>query len=159
MKYLWIIRHGKSADGHKDHERTLNARGLTDGQMMQAWYASQTHAASWIWSSSAVRARTTAGFVAEGFGGQILQESDLYLSAPETILGVLSSTPDTENCAAVVAHNPGLTYLTNLLGGSHITDNLVTFGSVLFCADIKSWRDLRFGNCEMITYATPKNLA
>ena len=125
---------------------------------MQAWYAKQTHQASWIWSSSAVRARTTAAFVADGFSGQIIEEPDLYLSAPETLLSFLASTPDDEGCAAVVAHNPGLTYLVNLLSQNPVTDNLVTFGSVLFRSDIDSWQDLRFGNCEMVTYAVPKNL-
>ncbi len=159
MRHLWIIRHGKSAEGGHDHARPLNQRGLRDGPHMQAWYAAQPIKASWVWSSTATRAVMTAEFVAAGFEAALVQEDNLYLSSPETLLAQLRSTPDTEPCAAVVAHNPGLTYLVNLLGGEHITDNLVTFGSALFAAPIDSWVDLREGSCDLLTLMTPKSLA
>ena len=158
MRYIWVIRHGKSADGASDHSRPLNPRGLSDGPRMQDWYATQQHKASWVWTSDATRAQMTAEFVGQGFDATVVAAPDLYLSAPETLLDQLRSTPDTETCAAVVAHNPGLTYLVNLLGGDLVTDNLVTFGSVLFAAPIDSWTELRPGNCELVTQVTPKTL-
>ena len=158
MRHLWIIRHGKSADGSPDHDRPLNHRGLHDGPNMQAWYARQEHRASWIWASSARRAQMTAEFVGQGFNAPVIDAPDLYLPSPETLLDQLRSTPDTEPCAAVVAHNPGLTYLVNLLSGDWVIDNLVTFGSALFAAPIESWTELRPGNCELLTLVSPKTL-
>ena len=158
MRYLWIIRHAKSADGSHDHARELNPRGMADGPKMQAWYQNQTHQASWIWSSDATRAKQTAQFVAHGFDGEVVYAPELYLASPDTILDQLQGTPSAEVCAAVVAHNPGLTYLVNLLCGETITDNLPTFGSVLLKAPIQDWHELSYGQCEVQQFMAPRLL-
>ena len=157
MRYLWIIRHAKSADGSQDHARGLNARGEADGKRMQAWYSAQTNQAAWIWSSNAKRAMLTANFVARGFGGQVIPNPELYLAGPEAVLDCLRTTPKGVDVVAVVAHNPGLTHCVNLLGPDHITDNLVTFGSVLFRTK-SAWQDLQLGQCELISQISPKQI-
>jgi phosphohistidine phosphatase len=131
---LWLIRHAKSewkSAAVTDFERPLDARGERDGACMAAWLARQSDPASWIWSSDAVRASSTAGFVADGFisaGARVVEDHRLYDAGPERLLEVIRETPPQVTSAAVVAHNPGMTVLVNLLAGRNVTDDLPTFG-------------------------------
>lgn len=160
---LWLIRHAKS-DWHSgaatDFERPLNERGERDGPRMAAWLASQDHPASWIWSSDAVRALATARFVAQGFaaaGARIVEEHGLYNAVPETILDVIRSTPPEVTSVALVAHNPGMTEVLNLLTGAQVTDNLPTFG--LARLDVPgAWPDVSFDTLELEVLMKPKAL-
>jgi phosphohistidine phosphatase len=160
MRYIWVIRHGKSADaqpGQRDHERPLNKRGERDGKAMQAWLAQQEHCAQWVWSSTAVRAKLTAAYVTGAFNATFVEEASLYLSSAEQVLSCLRATPADVNSVAVVAHNPGLTHLVNLLGNQRVTDNLVTFGTALFSTQA-NWADLSFGCAQLLQLQTPKLL-
>jgi len=160
---LWVIRHAKSdwsTPGQTDFERALNDRGRRDGPRMAAWLAVQSEPASWVWSSEAVRARSTAAFVMEGFRKakpELLLDHRLYLAAPHAILDVLRETPATVTSTALVAHNPGLTELVNLLAGKTVLDNLPTFGVAAF--DVSgAWVDLRPGTGRLLALMSPKRL-
>ena len=165
MRYIWIIRHGKSAwgdPGETDHDRPLNKRGERNGGAMQAWFANQDHPAQWVWSSSAVRAKLTAAYVTAGFNATFAEEPSLYLASAETALDCLRATPADVESVALVAHNPGLTYLVNRLGEDYVTDNLVTFGTALFEVEDAtpdwSWADLGFGGARLVSLHTPKTI-
>lgn len=131
---LWIIRHAKSSwaePSQHDFDRGLNARGRRDGNKMMAWLAKQQHPPTWLWTSDATRALTTTEYVQQGFGlsdDQVQTTHELYHASPEDAVGVLQQTDQRHACVALVAHNPGLTYLVNLLVGQNVTDNLPTFG-------------------------------
>ncbi|MFU8815773.1 MAG: SixA phosphatase family protein [Pseudomonadales bacterium] len=158
---LWLIRHAKSdwnSAARSDFQRPLNRRGERDGPRMAAWLATQSDPARWIWSSDAVRARATARFVADGFAGaQVIEEHRLYDAAPEQLLEVIRETPEDITAAAVVAHNPGMTYLVNLLTGADVTANLPTFGVARL--EVPSpWRELRFGCGVLEILTSPKTL-
>jgi phosphohistidine phosphatase len=140
-----------------DHERPLNDRGARNGEAMQEWYSHHTHPAEWIWCSSARRARQTAKYVSRGFDAQIVEEPELYLASAEVLLGCLQMTPPHVSSVAIVAHNPGLTHLVNLLGHKPITDNLVTFGSALFGTHT-DWPSLHFGCAKLVSLQTPKSI-
>ena len=160
MNYIWIIRHGKSADGklgQSDHDRPLNKRGERDGVAMRAWLAIQDHPAAWVWSSSAVRAKLTAAYVTSGFNATFVEEPGLYLASPESVLSCLQSTPGDVTSVALVAHNPGLTQVVNQLGASPVTQNLVTFGTALF-ATPQPWSELTFGSAELLSLHSPKTI-
>jgi len=160
-RYIWVIRHGKSAQGEpgqSDHDRPLNKRGERDGEAMRAWLSNQAHGAEWVWSSSAVRAKLTASYVTAGFNATLVEDAGLYLASAERALACLKTTPADIRSIAVVAHNPGLTHLANLLGQTPVTDNLVTWGTAVFSTDARDWTDLRFGCAELISLQTPKSL-
>ncbi|XOV84401.1 MAG: histidine phosphatase family protein [bacterium] len=159
-RYIRLIRHAKSAEpkaGQPDFDRALNKRGRRDGEAMQAWFSQQPHKASWVWSSPAVRAELTAAYVTSGFNATFVEDRRLYLASADVLLDVLQSTPAEVESVAVVAHNPGLTHLANVLGKSHVTDNLVTFGTVLFATE-HGWHDLRPGQATCISLDTPKTI-
>lgn len=160
---LWLIRHAKSdwnAGAVSDFERPLNARGERDGPRMARWLAQQSDGATWVWTSDAVRARSTARFVADGFaalGARVVEAHELYDAAPETILDVLRGTPGDVQCVAVVAHNPGMTQVLNLLAGDTVTDNLPTFG-VARLEVPAPWSELGFGRAQLDLLTSPKRL-
>ncbi len=127
---------------------------------MQGWLSEQDAPADWIWTSDAKRALTTSSFVQKAFGQakpQVVADHRLYLAGPDTHLSVLKETPkDTQN-VALVAHNPGLTYLVNLLGATEVTDNLPTFGVARFSYE-GLWADLEFGQATLDYLVSPKRL-
>ena len=86
-----------------------------------------------------------------------MTEGALYLASPDTIVDVLRSTPPSVESVAIVAHNPGLTYATNLLGPESITDNLVTFGVAMFAYE-NDWTSLTPGHCHFVSLNTPKTI-
>ena len=158
---IWIIRHAKSswAERHQtDFERPLNRRGERDGITMVRWLGEQDAPAEWIWSSDAKRALATSSFIEQAFGqAKVVADHRLYLADPDTHLTVLKETPDALHSVALVAHNPGLTYLVNLLGATQVTDNLPTFGVARFSYD-GQWADLEFGRATLENLVSPKRL-
>jgi phosphohistidine phosphatase len=160
---LWIIRHAKSdwsSPGQDDFDRPLNERGRRDGPRMAAWLAEQKDPAHWIWCSDAVRARSTADFVLDGFKAakpELVVDHRLYLAGADRLLDVLRETPDSIESVAVVAHNPGLTDLVNLLAGEPVLDNLPTFGIAVFKVK-DSWVRLRAESARLKTLMSPKQL-
>lgn len=160
---VWLIRHAKSAwnePGLADFDRPLNARGERDGPNMAAWLAAQDEPAAWIWTSTANRAQATAEFVRTGFalGPEALVAVDaLYHASPEQILDVLRQTPSEVRSVAVVAHNPGMTWLVNSMGREALTENLPTFGIARFdCSG--DWATLRAGSANLDFLVSPKTL-
>jgi phosphohistidine phosphatase len=160
---LWLIRHAKSdwkSKAGSDFERPLNGRGERDGPRMARWLAAQSVPASWIWTSDALRALATTHFVVQGFataGPEVVSDHRLYLASPERLLDVIRDTPADVRSIAVVAHNPGLTELVNLLAGHTVTDNLPTFGVARFAVG-EPWAHLSFGAGQLELLTSPKRL-
>lgn len=124
---------------------------------MQSWLAAQANPIEWIWVSSALRAQSTAAFVANANIANLVTENALYLASPESILDTIRSTPPDIDSVAVVAHNPGLTHMANMLSAEPVTDNLVTFGIALFAYE-HDWSTLTPGHCHFVSIHTPKTI-
>jgi phosphohistidine phosphatase len=160
---LWLIRHAKSSWGQpglSDFERPLNNRGKRDGPRMAAWLSEQSHPAQWIWTSTAARAMATTAFVRRGFeldDTAVAPLDDLYHAAPEALLAAIHQTPTDIDSVALVAHNPGLTYLVNLLGTTPATDNLPTFGIARFDCP-SDWQTLAPGTATLELLVGPKTI-
>ena len=128
---------------------------------MAAWLTTQADPAGWIWSSDAVRALATAQFVAQGFqrcAPQVVADPRLYHPSVESVCEVLRETPHDQSSVAVVAHNPGLTYLVNHLAGRRVLDNLPTFGVAQFSVVEGAWADFQPGVTTLASLTAPKSL-
>ena len=161
---LWLIRHAKSAWGDRglpDFQRPLNKRGQRDGPVMADWLSRQTDPATWLWTSSANRALATAAFVRQGFAldeDRIVALDELYHASPEQILDVIRRTPPEVESVALVAHNPGLTWLVNTMASEPVTDNLPTFGIARFhCPE--PWPRIGFHQAELELLVSPKTIS
>ncbi len=161
---VWLVRHAKSSwskPGLSDFSRPLNGRGERDGLQMAVWLASQSHPAQWLWISPAARAVATSHFVQKGFqlpDDSVVQAGELYHADQHTLLEVIQRTPAAVSSVALVAHNPGLTSMVNLLGTEPVTDNLKTFGIARFDY-AGDWHSLTERTCTLDFLVSPKSVA
>jgi len=165
LKYFWLIRHARASDARSsDFERELSAAGRADGELVARYLKEKIEdplqVPSWLVTSAATRAVQTSAYVADGFGittEHRCVEQSLYLANPETLLATLKETPLEESCVALVAHNPGLTWLVNALSADNQQlDNLPTMGCALFESDATDWTDI--GEASRVSLFTPKKV-
>lgn len=122
-QFLTLVRHAKSSwkdPGQSDFDRTLNDRGRRDALTMSARMVSRECVPDMMLISSACRAQATASYLIDAFSltpDQHQSIDDLYLAEPEILLEVIAGVPDSVRHLMVVAHNPGLEALSELLAG------------------------------------------
>lgn len=161
MKILTLVRHAKSSwkdTELTDRQRALNPRGERDAPEMGRRMADWGIRPSLILSSPAVRAWTTAKFIAAaiGYPAEFLQrEESLYLASLDDLLDIVTAQDIGFNSLMVVAHNPGLTDFANFLA-PHLTDNLPTAGVVSVQIDREDWSLYGQPETELIFYDYPK---
>ncbi|MFW5693861.1 MAG: SixA phosphatase family protein [Alkalispirochaeta sp.] len=134
MKYLTLIRHGKSdhtAAGTTDHDRALNDRGRRDAPIMGARLSAQFSRPDIILASSATRVRETVhGLAAGGAAGtdRVTEYHEaLYLAEAEVIWDFAASALMEDDEVWLVAHNPGITEAVEQLCGARL-ENVPTLG-------------------------------
>ncbi len=160
MKTLFLGRHAKSSwetDVDSDYNRPLNDRGERNapemGQRLATKYPPPDHFAA----SPALRAQATAEILAMewGFFGEIEWRSDFYESTTYHLLDVIHTFDDAHASAAIVAHNPTITHLANLLGNLPIP-NVPTCGIVVLKGPA-SWKDFEPRSANTLEFDFPKN--
>lgn len=161
-KTLWLIRHAKSdwPPGVGDLSRPLAERGHHQGAMMGAWLAGQDSPAQLVLTSPARRAKETSAYVRRAFGlaaADVVERSALYHAGVHDLVAAARSLPETVACAAIVAHNPGLTHCVNRLAGEPLLDHLPTFGVARF-EFAGRWRSAAFEGARLAGWMTPKRL-
>lgn len=146
MATLLILRHAKSDwddPGLADHDRPLNKRGRRDAPRIGRLLVDRSLVPQQVFTSSAVRARTTAQVVAEQCGladSQVVVAPQLYLAAPETYLDYLRWHAVAHGPVLVVGHNPGLEGLLHVLTGAN--EHLPTAALAHVTLDLAAWSDL-----------------
>lgn len=158
---LYLVRHAKSSWGEhglSDHERPLNKRGLDDAPRMFERLRANAPLPELIVSSDAVRAASTAQLLLEALEydpDQLTFTNELYHAGVERIVETARNLPDTVSTAAIVGHNPGMTYAANHLADNLEVDNLPTCGIVGIEFAIGKWQELETGLLSYFDY--PKN--
>jgi len=159
LKKVIIVRHAKSSwtdFSLSDFERPLDNRGHHDALPMAARLKNAGHIPQRIITSSAVRAKTTAQYFSDVFGIQVEESRDLYHGQADDYLDIIKSLDEKIECIALFGHNPGITFLANLI---HMgcTDNIPTCGIVI--AEVKSrlWAKSEWENMNLIGIMTPKD--
>lgn len=144
MKTLTLIRHAKSSwddPSLRDFDRPLNKRGHRNAPFMGQILNARGTNFDRVYASPARRAIDTAQYICgelECGADAIEVVPDLYDAGAQELLGLIRGADDAFSSIAVVAHNPGLTHLTNLLADAPIV-NVPTTGVVSFELDIESW--------------------
>lgn len=160
-KRIYIVRHAKSSwDDYRieDHDRPLNDRGIKDGKMMAQWLKSQEVSIDKIITSSADRAKMTASFFESEFQIKAEPSRNLYLADPLIYLDLINEQSEDIHSIMMFGHNPGITYLANLVE-SGCTDNVPTTGIVIIeVADDKPWNDVYWNDMELVKIKIPKSL-
>ncbi len=162
MKTLVLLRHAKSSwddDRLDDHDRPLAPRGHRDAPRMGKRLARRGFDPDLLLTSSAVRARETADYLAAALElaqSRIRIERRIYLASPDELLKVIAALDDSLANVLLVGHNPGLTDLANRLLPSLGLDNLPTAGVVAVECDIVRWKDIDSGALALEFYDSPR---
>lgn len=159
-KRIYFIRHAKSSWTDlttTDHDRSLDDRGLRDAPYMAKQLKDAGFNIDKIVSSTAKRARTTADYFAKEFGNIVQLEKQLYHGEPDDYLEVINLQEETVSALALFGHNPGMTYLANILT-PNITDNIPTCG-IIVCTvkDNVDWNNVDWKHIRIDRILTPKN--
>ena len=121
MTTLILVRHAKSDWGDArldDHDRPLNDRGLRDAPAMAARLADSGVFPDAILSSTALRARPTAGFFGRTLGLEPELREELYGAPAHALLEAAAGSG--VSSVLIVAHDPGMTVLAEQLSDGGI---------------------------------------
>jgi phosphohistidine phosphatase len=167
MKTLLVLRHAKSdrSDGAlPDHDRPLAPRGEADAPRMGMALAALGMVPDYIVTSTAMRARETArlAVAAMGYGGEIVEQPEIYGASVDVLLDVLRECNDEAATAMLVGHNPGLEELVCLLTGGEGAEailRLPTAGLACIALDIAAWSHLGPACGLLQWFLTPRIVA
>jgi phosphohistidine phosphatase len=122
---LLLLRHAKSdwSGGEADIDRTLNHRGQNQATDVGSWLAEQFATIDVAIVSPATRARATWVLVSAEFGDppETRVDERAYAASVTDLLGIVQELPDDLRTVILVAHNPGLEELVEVLSGESIT--------------------------------------
>ncbi|MDZ4159140.1 MAG: histidine phosphatase family protein [Anaerolineaceae bacterium] len=146
MKTVLLMRHAKSSWKNteiEDHERPLNKRGEKDAPMMGSLIREKKVVPQLILCSSALRARLTAEAMikAAKYKKEIEYLDKFYLAEAQVYLEALQNLPDDLDSVMIIAHNPGLEGLLQIL--SRKVEPLPTAAIAKLELPIEHWQDLR----------------
>jgi phosphohistidine phosphatase len=162
-RFLYLMRHAQSADkqpGQPDKERELTVQGLRDSIKIGAWLHNEKINPDAIVSSTAVRAKSTAGLLLDTLKliPEIMQLNDeLYDASVRTFLQELTQLEDSLNRVLCVGHNPTISYLAECLTKAEIGD-LPPGGLVIIQFDTMLWRKIGEGSGKFIKMITPETV-
>jgi phosphohistidine phosphatase len=162
MKILYLMRHAKSSWDFidlSDHDRPLNNRGRKDAPAMGRELAAREVSVDLIMSSSAVRALSTATLVAKELEydvDKIAIEEDVYRADKRELLETIKNIPNQFDKVLLLAHNPTITDLANILSPELIPD-IPTAGVVALQFACSTWREIAKENASLHFFDFPKN--
>ena len=161
MKTLYLMRHAKSSwddPGLRDVQRPLNKRGHRDAPVMGRQLKSQGILPQLIITSPALRAETTARYVAREIDyplSKIITDKRVYEADEDDIWQVIREISETVDHLLLVGHNPGLTDLANTLSTEPI-DNIVTAAVYSLQFDCAKWKEIEKRKARFHFYIYPK---
>lgn len=161
VKQLILVRHAKSDWGDPalgDHERPLNKRGLRNAPEMGERFAKREVHPDRIYTSSALRARTTAKIIAEALdypAEDIEQVEGLYHAGVDTWLDFISGLEDSLSCVMCFGHNPGLTELAHFEFGCELS-NIPTCGVLTLDFAADHWAKVPGTQPDQVDFDYPK---
>jgi len=146
------MRHAKSdwTGGVVDHDRPLSKRGVRASKTMGIVLRRMDQIPDLVYSSTALRARTTVELAAEAgdWDTRIETTEDLYGTSAEGALAVASEAPDDVERLMLVGHQPtwgALVY--HLTGGAVQVKTATIIGMECYSYD---WSDLADTNAEVV---------
>jgi phosphohistidine phosphatase len=150
MKELFLMRHAKSSWKNSklaDPERPLTRRGEKDAEKMADLLKEKKLLPDVILTSTARRARETAGSVLKACRGEItyIVTEALYMAETRAIIECLQKKGGDAQRVLVIGHNPGLEMLLQYLTGQ--VESLPTSSIVSLQLPIDDWSQMNVENC------------
>lgn len=167
VKTLVLVRHAKSSwenPSLSDRRRPLAPRGHKAapimaarlGQHLQDFNLRLDH----IVCSPALRARSTASYMAEGLGfddEEVEEDAELYFCGAATFVAVAKSLSNRQHCVMLVGHNPDISSALELFTGEFHED-LPTCAVAIVQWPVDSWQLLgeESGQLQVLDYPKKK---
>ena len=162
-RYLYLLRHAETAEkqfGQQDKERELTQRGVREALLIGSHLYKENISFSAVFASSAERARTTAGIVADAMkfdADSIRLEDALYDASTRTFFEFITQLDDDLQHVLCVGHNPVISYLAESLTKEEIGD-MPPGGIVTIKFVSEQWRSIEPGSGELEGFVRPEML-
>ena len=170
MKTVFLLRHAKSSwddSSLADHDRPLSKRGRNAAPRIGAYMRGADLRPDLVLCSTALRTRQTLQGVLSQLDVEPAIEFDeeLYLSAPDEMLDLVRSVPDTVEAVLLVGHNPGTGMLAGHLSGFGLAENLKlmrakfpTTALAIIELNVDRWKDTVGGCGTLKEFVRPRDL-
>ena len=163
MKRLILMRHAKSSWDNldlSDHDRTLNARGRADCELLAAWMAERKLSPTQVLCSTAERCVETCAAILKDSDAEVSYKRSLYHASEDQILAQVQGL--TDDCVMVFAHNPGTGYFASrILAKRPEHPKFCTYPTAAITVvdfDIDDWAKLDFKTGTLDVFITPSDL-
>lgn len=158
QKYLWLIRHAKSARpfGVEDMERPLNPRGQRDGGIMSKQLAKFENPPQIFLVSDALRTRQTAELINEILQVEIELVPTLYSAGSADVEDLMREMREDVESVAIVTHLPTI---ERCLWACK-TRNMVEFFPTLAMAcleHIGTWQEFNLRSAIVRKFVVPRS--
>ena len=163
MLELTLIRHAKSSSsehGGTDFERTLNVRGVENAARMGRRLVELQLRVDRMLTSPARRAMETAQLFAREMDypeSDIRDVDSFYNADADTLLAEVQRTDSTCRHLALVAHNPGISWLHKLLTGESV--DMPTCAVAVIHFDVDDWQAVHTDTGWVAHYEYPAKLS
>jgi phosphohistidine phosphatase len=163
MLELTLIRHASSVSpesGCADFDRMLNTRGRQDAARMGRHLVELRLKIDRTLSSPALRAMETARIIAgeTGFPVHNIQAVEAFYNATaDTLLAEVQRTDEACRHLAIVGHNPGISWLRQILTGDSL--DMPTCAVTVIHFDVADWQAVHSDVGWVAHHAFPAGLA
>lgn len=163
MKTVYLIRHAKSSwdnSSISDQARPLSSRGLSDAPLMAKMLRKKGVRPEAIFSSTAVRAMTTATFFMNEFdvaAEDFFLRDELYEVSAGEVVRFITRLSEKLNTVLLFGHNPAFTSVANMFSENYIA-NIPTCGIVCLTAEVQTWLDFEPANASVSGFFYPRQL-
>lgn len=157
-KFLWIIRHAKSARpfGVDDMQRPLIARGERDGVVMAKQLANAEHPPEKLLVSNALRTTRTADLVNAELQVDIELVPELYSANSSDVESLMWSMDEALCSVAIVTHLPTIERCLWASKNRKQIDLFPTLG--MACLEyIGCWHSFNFRSTEVRDFMIPRS--
>jgi len=160
MKTLYLIKHAKSnwsIPDTRDFERPISRKGKKDIKTIGSYLSLRGVVPDIILSSCSLRAQESADLLGEkiGFSGKKEYLQELYMSTAEELKDIVMAQDDSIESIFIVAHNPQLSELINMISAEHFS-KIPSMGVVALKFDINEWSEIQNKHAEVDFFIFPK---
>lgn len=163
-KKILLIRHAKAQPATPyidDFDRPLHPQGERDAQQLGNLLKKHHLLPDTIIASAALRTQQTATLIAQAVGyapEHIQLQATIYNSSADVLQHIIRTLPPETNTVYIIAHNPGITHLSNSLSSHFHIDYMPTACVVGARLNVMDWRDFDAVEKELFLLEYPKPL-
>ncbi|MEQ9300223.1 MAG: histidine phosphatase family protein [Cyclobacteriaceae bacterium] len=161
VKTLLLIRHANAEQGErdsKDFDRHLTRLGNRNAAHAGKYLVKNKLMPDLLLCSKAIRAKETAEVVASQLKfteRHIRYHDDLYEASVRTLFAIVNDIEEKYERVAMIAHNPGLTYLADYLTSAPL-GNMVPGSIVVVKFENMTWAEVSQNSGRLEDYIDPE---